>query len=120
MTDIAQFILQQVGKKTNSFAPSSRYNGIDTVTIEGSDGEPIVYVRRRFVPPAESFFLLQEHTVTEGERLDNITNRYLGDPERFWQICDANNAIDPGELTETPGTKIKITLPQGIQGNSNA
>jgi hypothetical protein len=120
MTDVSQFILKQVGIRSSAFSPSSRYNGIDTATMDGNDGESIVYVRRRFVPPAENFFILQEHTVSEGERLDNIANRYLGDPEKFWQLCDANNAMQPTELTETPGTTIKITLPEGIQGNSNA
>ena len=37
-------------------------------------------MRRRFVPPQEKFALLQEHTVTEGERLDHIAAKYLGDP----------------------------------------
>ena len=120
MADISQTILQQMGLKSSSFAQSSRYYGIETATIEGNNGEPIVYVRRRFVPPAEKFFLLQEHTVKESERLDNITAQYYGDPERFWQVCDANNTIDPGTLTEEPGKKIRITLPEGIPGNSNA
>jgi len=60
--------------------------------------------------------LLQEHTVIEGERLDNITAQHLGDPEQFWRVCDANNAIRPTELTDSPGRRIRITLPEGIQG----
>jgi len=36
--------------------------------------------------------LLQEHAVTEGERLDHIAAKYLGDPEQFWQLCDATGA----------------------------
>jgi hypothetical protein len=58
--------------------------------------------------------------VKEGDRLDNITNQFIGDPERFWQICDANNVLEPAELTEQPGNTIRITLPQGIPGNPNA
>lgn len=118
MTDISQTVLQQVGIKVSSFSLSSRYNGITTATIEGSNGESIVFLRRRFVPPAENFFVLQEHTIKEGERLDNITSLYYGDPERFWQICDGNNVIDPGKVTEEPDTTIKITLPEGIPGNN--
>jgi hypothetical protein len=79
-------------------------------------GKTLVYLRRRFVPPPERFQLLQLHTVTEGERLDNITARYLGDPEQFWRVCDANNAMRPEELTETIGRKLRITLPEGITG----
>jgi hypothetical protein len=98
------------------FSITSRYYGIDTVTIETSDGTKITFVRRRFVPPPERFDLLVEHVVTEGERVDNITAHYLGDPEQFWRVCDANGAIRPEELVETIGRRIRITLPEGIPG----
>jgi hypothetical protein len=58
--------------------------------------------------------LVQEHSVAEGERLDNITAQYLGDPEQFWRLCDANDAMRPEELTETVGRRLRITLPEGI------
>ena len=38
----------------------------------------------------------------------------------FWLICDANGAICPNALVQTPGTQLKITLPQGIPGGANA
>lgn len=117
MTDPLQMILQQAGLKSNGFPPTSRYHGISTATLESDNGDPIIYLRRRLVPAAERFSLLQEHTVTEGERLDHIAYQYLGDPERFWQLCDANNALHPDELTEEIGKRIRITLPEGIPGN---
>jgi hypothetical protein len=120
MSDISQSILQQLGVKSSLFSISSRYNGTEMASMEGNNGETINYLRRRFVPPSERFFTIQEHRVKEGERIDNITAQYLGDPERYWQICDANDVIDPGKLAEEPGDKIKITLPEGIPGNSNA
>jgi hypothetical protein len=102
------------------FPVTSRYHGVETATLERADGETIVYLRRRFVPPPERFELLQEHVVTGGERLDNITSQYLGDPEAFWRICDANNAMRPDELTEAIGRRLRITLPEGIPGQPNA
>jgi hypothetical protein len=102
------------------FSSNSRYYAIATIKFESPDGEKIVYVRRRFVPPAERFDLLQEHNVAEGERLDNITAQYLGDAEQFWRVCDANNAMRPEELTETIGRRLRITLPEGVPGNRNA
>jgi hypothetical protein len=102
------------------FPITSRYNSAETAQIETTDGRKIVYVRRRFVPPPERFELLLEHAVTEGERLDNITAQFLGDPEQFWRICDANGAIRPEELTETIGRRLRITLPEGIPGIQNA
>jgi hypothetical protein len=105
---------------TNSFSATSRYSSIETVIFETPAGEQIVYLRRRFVPPPDRFALLQEHVVVQGERLDNTTARYLGDPEQFWRVCDANAAMLPDELTETPGRRLRITLPEGIPGVPNA
>jgi len=102
------------------FSINSRYYGTPTTTLETQDGRQIVYLRRRFVPPPENFSLLFEHVVTEGERLDNITAQNLGDPEQFWRVCDANGTIRPEELVETVGRRIRITLPEGIPGTSNA
>lgn len=102
------------------FSVTSRYYALEQVKYETADGRAIVYVRRRFVPAADRFALLTEHTVTQDERLDNITAQYLGDAEQFWRVCDANTAMRPDELTETVGRKLRITLPEGIPGNQNA
>lgn len=103
-----------------TFPITSRYYGIETTQIETAGGKTVVYLKRRFIPPPERFELLQEHLVTEGDRLDNITARYLGDPEQFWRVCDANGVMYPDELTETIGRRIRITLPEGIPGSTNA
>jgi len=102
------------------FSITSRYYHIPTLQLETADERTIVYLRRRFVPPPERFALLQEHTVTEGDRMDNLAAQYLGDPEQFWRICDANGAIRPEELTETIGRRLRITWPEGIPGVPNA
>jgi hypothetical protein len=98
------------------FDPTSRYYNIEvaTMTVTDSDGRSreIRFVRRRFIPPTDGATTLVEHTVTQGERLDNITARYLGDPTQFWRICDANNVLQPNELTDTVGTRIEIALPK--------
>ncbi len=113
-------LLQSSVMKSTLFPPNSRYHGIDTMQIEMADGEKVLYLKRRFIPQPEAFELLQEHTVTEGERLDNITAQYLNDPEQFWRICDANRAMIPNELTETLGRRLRITLPEGIPGVPDA
>jgi hypothetical protein len=116
--DPVQAMLAQVTLKRTAFAPTSRYYGLEIETIP-QNGVPVAYLTRRFVPPVSRFQLLQEHTVAQGERLDNITALHLGDPLLFWRVCDANNAMRPDELTETPGRRLRITLPQGIPGTSN-
>ena len=117
MTDQLQTLLQ-LGVQPAQFPPNSRYYTTGTATLTAPDGRTIVYLRRRFVPPPDRFALLQEHTVTEGERLDNLSAQYLGDAEVFWRLCDANGAMQPDELTETVGRKLRITLPEGIPGNT--
>lgn len=112
-----QQMLQPGGLQLTLFPPTSRYHGLETKTRETPEGKTIIYLRRRFVPAAEHFVLLQEHVVTQGERLDNVTASYLGDPEQFWRICDANNAMRPDALTETVGRPLRITLQQGIAGS---
>ena len=97
------------------FEPSSRYNDIETakMTVTDSRGEPRVvsYKRRRFVPSGATITTLAEHTVAQGDRLDNLAARYVGDPEQFWRICDANNVLRPEELTEEVGRALRIGLP---------
>ncbi len=102
------------------FPLTSRYHGIETATLETSDGRTVIYLKWRFVPPPDRFALLQEHVVVQGDRLDNITARYLGDPEQFWRICDANGAMRPDELTDEIARRLRITLPEGIPGMPNA
>lgn len=103
-----------------TFPPTSRYFGIATTTIEIRDQKSYAYLKRRFVPGPERFATLQEHVVVEGDRLDNITARYLGDAQQFWRVCDANRAMRPEGLTEEPGRRLRITLPEGIPGAPNA
>lgn len=110
-----QALLQSAGLGQAAFPPSSRYHGIELAALERTDGTVVAYVRRRFIPPPDRYALLQEHRVAEGERLDIISAHFIGDPEQFWRICDANALLDPKEL-EQPGAVVRITLPEGIPG----
>ncbi len=102
------------------FPPTSRYFNSETATLDRGNGRMLVYLKRRFVPPPERFSLLQEHVVVQGDRLDNITARYLADPEQFWRLCDANRAMQLDSLTAELGRRLRITLPEGIPGLPNA
>ena len=105
---------------TYNFPPTSRYYGIATATLTTPDGRQLAYLERRFLPQPDEFATLLLHTVDEGERLDNIAAKYMDDPTAFWRIADANAAMRPEKLTETPGRVLRITLPQGIPGTPNA
>src|SRR6516225_8389479 len=97
------------------FDPTSRYDSLPTlkITVIGSDGleRVVAYKGRRFLPAVGAAPTLVEHTVMQGDRLDNITARYLGDPTLFWRLCDANLVLRPDEL-EQVGRVIEIVLPQ--------
>lgn len=96
------------------FETNSRYYKIQDTSITFKDSEggdrKITYKRRRFIPPLEDTGTLVEHIVTQGERLDNITARYMDDPTLFWRICDVNLVLEPDELTDDIGRSIKIAL----------
>jgi hypothetical protein len=118
MSDPMQALMQPTPLTAQLFGMNSRYASIATATLTRPDGTTIVYLRRRFCPDPDRMALLLEHSVSQGERLDNITAHYLGDPELFWRVCDANNVLAPEEL-ETLGRLIRITLPEGIPGTPN-
>lgn len=110
-------MLAQTSLQTTLFAPNSRYYGLPTLTIT-QGGRPVAYLTRRFLPQPDQFTPLQEYTVMQGDRLDNIAARFLGDPTLFWRLCDANSATRPAELTATIGRKLVITLPTGVTGTA--
>lgn len=117
-TDPVQAMLAQASLQRNLFTSTSRYYGMETETLTTADGTTIIYLKRRFLPSPDGFQLLQLHTVMQGERLDNTAAKFLGDPELFWRIADANGAMRPEDLVQSVGRKLRITLPQGIPGRS--
>ncbi len=92
------------------FDSNSRYGQIENAVLTTQNGQVIRYKKRRFLPDGEKMPLLQEVTVTAGDRLDLIANRVLGDPEQFWRICDANNAMYPFDLTSKTGNVLRIAV----------
>ena len=116
MIDPVQAFLEANSLRAQPFPPTSRYSGLGTEQVSLPDGRTVAYVRRRLVPSPDRFATLQRHTVVEGDRLDNLAHRYIGDAEQYWRLCDANGALRPDELVETVGRRIRITLPEGMAG----
>ncbi|NBA93506.1 LysM domain-containing protein [Pseudomonas sp. R5(2019)] len=98
------------------FAQNSRYSGLPLLVYRDAVGREVVYVARRWVPPAELFADVARYQVRDCDRLDNIAADHLGDPELFWRIADANRALAPSELTERIGRWLRLTLPAGFPG----
>ena len=105
-----------------NFPTDSRYYGSSTLSYTAPNGQAVTYLARRFVPQpgAPNYATVAQHTVQQGDRLDLLAAKYLGDPLLFWLLCDANGAMRAGQLVETPGTVLNITMPQGVPGGSRA
>ena len=101
------------------YKQSSRYYGAPIDTYTAPDGQKYVYVDRRIIPQPDVYTSLQDYVIVEGDRLDNLAAKFLGDPLLFWMICDANGATDPDELTAQVGRKIQIPIlnavPPGVR-----
>lgn len=94
------------------FEYTSRYYNLNNLGFTLPTGQVVTYKARRFLPQGDDLPLLVEVQAQQGERLDLIAARILGDPEQFWRICNANNVMDPSELTDNPGCLIRVPLPQ--------
>jgi nucleoid-associated protein YgaU len=86
------------------FFKGSRYEKVPTRWLTDSSGRVIAYKATRFIPPTRA---IEGHLVTADERLDHIAWQHYRDPERYWRICDANEAVWPDDLLE-PGHVVRI------------
>lgn len=92
--------------------PTSRYATVGSAIYSDAQGQYISYLRRRFLPQGATLPLLMEVVVQDRDRLDLIAARTLGVPEQFWRICDANNAMNPFDLTDEAGRILRVAQPQ--------
>jgi hypothetical protein len=101
-----------------TFPTDSRYYGFSVLQYTAPNGQTIPYLARRIVPQpgAPNYATIATYTVRQGDRLDLIAAKYLGDPLMAWLISDANGAMNPDDLVATPGTTLAITAPQGVPG----
>ncbi len=93
------------------FTSISRYANLETADYVTRDDRKIRYKRRRFLPQGDSKLSLTTLQVTRDDRLDLLTSETLGNPEQFWQLCDANNAMNPFDLLAEPVQELRIPQP---------
>jgi hypothetical protein len=101
-----------------TFPTDSRYHGYGVLQYTAPDGQVVPYLTRRIVPQpgAPNYATVAQYSVRQGDRLDLIAARYLGNPLMAWLICDANGAMRPDDLVAAPGAVLSITAPQGVPG----
>ena len=94
-----------------------RYDGLEVATATVPDGtggvREVPYWRRRLLPDPGAVVPLAMHPVTAQDRLDLVAARHLGDPTAFWQVADANAALDPDGLVgpDAEGTVLVVPAP---------
>jgi hypothetical protein len=113
-SDPVQALLDAGAISTTPFGPSSRYQGVPTSAYQPAGGGPaIAYVLRRFIPQLRDIGTAAEHLIHSGERPDLLAWEAFGDAEFYWRIADANAVIDPFELTDTIGLRVRIPAAPG-------
>lgn len=105
------------GAGGDRFPPNSRYHATPIATLTLPDGRQVRYLRRRFVPQPHETGPYRILRIAQGDRIDNLAARLIGDPETYWRICDANPVAHPEELTGTPGLEIRIPSPGAGPGD---
>jgi hypothetical protein len=122
--DPVQAFLQANALTPAPHAPGSRYYGVPTAHMTMPDGLAVVYLKRRFLPPASAFSVLKTVPVAPDDRLDTIAAQHLGDPLQWWRIADGNGAMLSEALVANvasqPAAALAITLPEGMAGAGDA
>lgn len=94
--------------------PSSRYYGASTLPFALPNGVAVRYLARRIVPQPSIYPVTQGYAIAEGDRLDNLAAKFLGDPLLYWMICDANGSVDPDALTAQPARAVRLPLSSNL------
>lgn len=94
--------------------PNSRYLNTTVEMLTKPDGTQVAYLQRRIIPQMQIYASVQNYVVIDGDRLDNLAFKFLGNPLLFWMICDANGASDPESLTGQVGRTILIPMASAI------
>lgn len=79
------------------FFKGSRYEKVPEATYTDATGREIRYKTTRFITDPQAFV---GHRLQNGERLDHVAWQHYRDAERYWRICDANQAAWPDDLLE--------------------
>ena len=89
---------------------NGRYKNTPALMDWTAEGAAVPYLARRFLPKT-SGPPVSTVTVAQGMRLDLIAFRWRGDATRSWEIADANQAMDPFDLTAELGRTLVVAQP---------
>jgi nucleoid-associated protein YgaU len=93
------------------FFSESRYLNVKQYTVQDARGRNVTVVRTR---PTLNLTGSFQYTVTSGDRLDLLAQKFYQSPRSWWLICDANpDLMYPDDLLE-PGRVLTIPPNQGL------
>lgn len=69
------------------FSKGSRYQSVPDIAVPDARGRVVAAKGTRPLPVVTGTFT---HTVSAGDRLDQLADTYYGQPLLYWHICDAN------------------------------
>ena len=87
------------------FDPKSRYLKAEIYEVTDKRGRKVNVLAP---PPPPDQLLLGVHLLKQGERLDLLAAKYLGDPAGFWRIAEENDVMLSEALTEAPEIEIPV------------
>jgi len=114
MAGALESIIQSAAGTGAPTKPTSRYYGSPVEMFTGADGVQVAYLQRRIIPQPDIYTTTRDYVLADGDRLDTLAAKFLGDPLLFWMICDANGADNPDELTAQVGRTIKIPVASAV------
>jgi hypothetical protein len=85
------------------FEADSRYAGVETYHVTDRRGRTVEVVA---VPDAPAQNLLGIHVRREGERVDHLAARYLGEATLWWRIAERCDVMLPIALAEADEVEI--------------
>lgn len=105
---------------TISYPANSRYANCTQASYVAPDGRTIAYVAQRIMPAPERFTPMALHRVIAAERVDLVADRYYGDPEQFWRVCDANRVVWPPDAVSRVDQQVVIPLPLEVASRAES
>jgi hypothetical protein len=87
------------------FDSKSRYLKAEIYEVKDKRGRAVSVVATP-TPPEQ--LLLGIHLLKQGERLDLLAAKYLGDPAGYWRMAEQNDVMLAEALTEAPEIQIPV------------
>jgi hypothetical protein len=87
------------------FDDNSRYKGLKSYERIDRRGRTVATVP---VPPAPAEKFRGYHRRIQGQRLDHLAYRYLGNPAGYWRICEQNDVMLPEALSEAADIAVPL------------